>query len=280
MFGPVNTKAGVNRPFGSAVVDGFDFDFEATTNNVATFATYLRDLITKSVAAGSKKLYMSAAPQCVYPDAANDAALKAAAFDFIMIQFYNNWCGTSNFRQGTTAQYAFNFDVWDQWARTVSKNPKVKLLLGIPASAGAGGGYTSGLQLDSAIQWSKRYPSFGGIMMWDVSQLYANSGFHAEVSKYLGSPVPQISVTATVSTSAMTTSTAVMSLSTVIVPTTAVPTTATTVTTTTAVSTRPTQVVGGVPQWGQCGGIGYNGPTQCQAPFTCTYVGDWWYSCK
>ncbi|KAK4175762.1 glycoside hydrolase [Triangularia setosa] len=47
--------------------------------------------------------------------------------------------------------------------------------------------------------------------------------------------------------------------------------------TSTAVQT-PTSAPGGtVPRWGQCGGQGYTGPTQCVAPYTCT-VGNAWYS--
>ncbi|KAF4593399.1 hypothetical protein EYR38_009113, partial [Pleurotus pulmonarius] len=36
----------------------------------------------------------------------------------------------------------------------------------------------------------------------------------------------------------------------------------------------PTSPSGTVPQWGQCGGIGYSGPTTCVAGTTCTYNND------
>lgn len=176
MFGPVQSGQNVNRPFGSAVVDGFDFDFEARTNNLPAFGSKLRSLMD---GAGGKKFYLTAAPQCVFPDAALGETLNAVAFDFIMIQFYNNWCGVSSFNVGGS-QNAFNFDVWDTWAKG-SKNPKVKTLLGIPANTGAGAGYTSGAKLKAAIRYSKKYSSFGGVMMWDESQLYANKGFLKEV---------------------------------------------------------------------------------------------------
>ncbi|KDR71449.1 hypothetical protein GALMADRAFT_229442 [Galerina marginata CBS 339.88] len=32
-----------------------------------------------------------------------------------------------------------------------------------------------------------------------------------------------------------------------------------------------------VPQWGQCGGIGWTGPTVCAAGFTCICSGSPWY---
>ncbi|KAG8412651.1 Chitinase 2 [Metarhizium acridum] len=37
---------------------------------------------------------------------------------------------------------------------------------------------------------------------------------------------------------------------------------------------------GTVPQWGQCGGEGYSGPTQCVPPYKCVKQGDWWSSCR
>lgn len=32
-------------------------------------------------------------------------------------------------------------------------------------------------------------------------------------------------------------------------------------------------------RWGQCGGIGWNGPTKCQSPWTCTRLNDWYFQC-
>ncbi len=254
MFGPVQTGKTVDRPFGSAVVDGFDFDFESSANNLPAFGAKLRSLMD---GAGGKKYYLSAAPQCVFPDAAVGAALDAVAFDFVMIQFYNNWCGVSNFQEGASTQNAFNFDVWDKWAKG-SKNPNVKLLLGIPAAQGAGGGYTSGSKLKAAINYSQKFSSFGGVMMWDMSQLYSNSGFLSEVlSDITGGPAPTTTTT-TAPPGSTTTS-----------PGTTPPTTT---------STPPPS--GGLDQYAQCGGQGYTGPTVCKAPYTCVKQGDWWSSCK
>jgi chitinase len=248
MFGPIPSGKTVDRPFGSAVVDGFDFDFEATANNLPAFGKKLRSLMD---AAGGKKFYLTAAPQCVFPDAAVGAALNAVAFDFVMIQFYNNWCGVNNFNEGSTTQNAFNFDVWDNWAKNTSPNKNVKLLIGVPAAPGAGGGYTSGSKLKAAINWSQKYSNFGGAMMWDMSQLYSNSAFLSEiVSDLSGGPVTT-------------------------------PPASTTTTTATATTTSPPAPTGTlVPQWGQCGGQGWTGPTQCQPPYKCVYGGQWWSSCQ
>lgn len=51
-FGPVQAGSGALRPFGNAVVDGFDFDFEANVSNMAVFANRLRSLMNGS---GGKK---------------------------------------------------------------------------------------------------------------------------------------------------------------------------------------------------------------------------------
>lgn len=188
MFGP-DTSPSTNRPFGTAIVDGFDFDFESTTQNMAAFGQELRALMDVATAAGDKAYYLSAAPQCPYPDAADNEMLAGAVyFDFIQIQFYNNYCGVQSYVAGAAAQNNFNFATWDTWAHTVSANPDVKILLGIPANSGAAGsGYTTGSTLAAAIAYSETFASFGGVMMWDMSQLWANSGFLAGVVADLGS---------------------------------------------------------------------------------------------
>ncbi|CCO37490.1 hypothetical protein BN14_11646 [Rhizoctonia solani AG-1 IB] len=47
---------------------------------------------------------------------------------------------------------------------------------------------------------------------------------------------------------------------------------------TTAVPT-PTSPSGTVPQFGQCGGQGYSGPTTCAAPYTCKVTNQWYSQC-
>lgn len=183
MFGPEQPDSTVLRPFGSAVVDGFDYDFESTTTNMVPFGVELRRLMDEATAGGDKPYYITAAPQCPYPDLANQDALAGNVFfDFIMIQFYNNACGVNAYVEGSDTQTVFNIAIWDEWAHNVSLNPAVKILLGIPANTGAGAGYTEGTALAGAIDYSEKLESFGGVMMWDMSQLYANEGFLEEVA--------------------------------------------------------------------------------------------------
>ncbi|KAI1331967.1 chitinase [Xylariaceae sp. FL0255] len=243
MFGTPSTSSNssADRPFGTAVVDGFDFDFENPVSNLPAFAAELRSLMNAS----GKTMYLSAAPQCVFPDSADGAALNAVSFDFVMVQFYNNWCGNQNYNPSETTQNAFNFDVWDNWAKNTSTNKNVKVLLGMPASStAAGSGYTNGTQLSEVIAYSKSYSSFGGAMLWDMSQLYANAGYLEDVVTDLAAPANG--------------------------------------TGTTGDSTGSGGSTGGgtVAQWGQCGGEGYTGPTQCVSPYKCVSTGTYWSQCE
>jgi chitinase len=110
------------------------------------------------------------------------------SFDAIWVQFYNNYCGTQSFNNGSSTQNNFDFATWHNWAKTISKNKSVKVLLGVPASpTAAGSGYESAPALAPVIHYCKKFSSFGGVMMWDASQAYANSGFLSGIKKDLAS---------------------------------------------------------------------------------------------
>ena len=68
----------------------------------------------------------------------------------------------------------FDFSVWDNWARTVSPNPNVKLYIGAPGSSqSAGQGYVDIDELkDYAVRTQQNFTSFGGVMFWDASTAY------------------------------------------------------------------------------------------------------------
>lgn len=142
------------------------------------FGQQLRSLMNTDAASSSKQWLLTAAPQCPYPDAADGPMLAGTVFfDIVWVQFYNNYCGVNSFTVGSSTQNNFNFDTWDNWAKTVSLNPNVKVMLGIPGNTGAGAGYETGSTLAAVISYSKSFSSFGGVMIWDMSQVYANPGF-------------------------------------------------------------------------------------------------------
>ncbi|KAG0659775.1 Chitinase 1 [Maudiozyma exigua] len=154
-----------DRPFDSSIVDGFDFDIE-NNNNVgyAALVTKLRTLF----ATGSKQYYISAAPQCPYPDASVGDLLANADVDFAFIQFYNNYCNVES---------SFNWDTWVNYAENVSPNSNIKLYLGLLGSAtAAGSGYISDFSvLKSTIEKISSFANFGGVSLWDASQAFTNS---------------------------------------------------------------------------------------------------------
>ncbi|MCJ1314100.1 Chitinase 1 [Agyrium rufum] len=194
MFGPKQSGSSTLRPFGNSFVNGFDFDFEATVQNTAPFANQLRTLMNADTASSGRKWYLTAAPQCPYPDAADNSMLNGAvSFDAVFVQFYNNYCGTQSYVPGTTTQNNFDMSTWDNWAKTVSKNKSVKVFLGVPAAPGAAGsGYATPSALAPIIKYCKTFSSFGGVMSWDASQAYANSGFLPAVKSDLTSTSSRI----------------------------------------------------------------------------------------
>ncbi|GAA5808973.1 hypothetical protein MFLAVUS_002373 [Mucor flavus] len=155
------------RPFGSASIDGFDLDIE--NGEKAGYAAFVHKMRKNYETDSSKTYYIAAAPQCPFPDYFVGDALNEAWFDFVMIQFYNNFCNVVN-----TA--AFNYDEWDTWAKTRSINKNVRLFVGIPGSPSAAGrGYVPYTQLVTTIKPLQLKDTFGGIMVWDASQAYGNT---------------------------------------------------------------------------------------------------------
>ncbi|QSZ29773.1 hypothetical protein DSL72_004290 [Monilinia vaccinii-corymbosi] len=216
-FGP--DSAGGVRPFGSAVIDGFDMDFESRNTNMPAFANQLRSLMDADT---SKTWLLSAAPQCPFPDAAvGDMLAGAVSFDIVWVQFYNNYCGVQGYIPDASNQDSFNFDTWDSWAKTSSRNPNVKIMLGIPGNKDASGsGYVSEDALADVISYSKTFSSFGGVMVWDITQLYANTGYLDAISENIGEPRASVPVSTSTSTSTVPTTDPPTTLTTTTPPTT------------------------------------------------------------
>ncbi|KAF5383561.1 hypothetical protein D9615_003762 [Tricholomella constricta] len=175
------------RPFGDAVLDGVDLDIEGGSSaGYAAFVTRIRSRANGA----SKKYYVTAAPQCPYPDAYLGPVLNAVAFDAVYVQTayqlnsYNNWCGLTNYNNPN----AWNFAAWDNWAKTVSVNKNVKVYIGAPAApSAAGSGYISAATLGTIAKETRaKYSSFGGVMLWDASQAYGNNRFDVAVKNAMG----------------------------------------------------------------------------------------------
>ncbi|QRW18818.1 protein phosphatase 2C [Rhizoctonia solani] len=160
------------RPFGSAVLDGVDLDIEAGTGT--GYVAFVNQLRSKFNGA-SKKYYITAAPQCVYPDSALGSVLNNAFFDAVYVQFYNNPCGLQTY--GNAANW--NYGNWDYWA---------------PQRA-AGSGYVDAATLQKiSLETRSNFPSFGGVMFWDASQAYNNNRFDKAVKSFLEALAEQHSI--------------------------------------------------------------------------------------
>ncbi|KAG0174693.1 Chitinase 1 [Apophysomyces sp. BC1034] len=156
------------RPFDDAVVDGFDLDIEGggSTGYVAMVNQLRNHFKTDS----SKQYFITAAPQCPFPDAILGSVISSTGFDAVNVQFYNNYCSP-------LSGNSFNFDQWDNWAKNTSPNKDVKVFLAVPGSPSAAGtGYVPFNQLKPIVESvASKYSSYGGVTVWDASQSYGNT---------------------------------------------------------------------------------------------------------
>jgi chitinase len=186
-FGPQSAaKSGIPRPWGNASVDGFDFDIENLmdpvpqknyqTSGYAAMITQFKNVLFPQDT--SKSYYISGAPQCVIPDSHLSAVLASAWFDFFAIQFYNtascsaraainkaNGIGTSDISYGT-------------WTTQSSKNPNVKMSIGLPGSTTAAIDASYYLQPSEAQTLINRFwanKKFGGMMVWEATAAQNNA---------------------------------------------------------------------------------------------------------
>jgi chitinase len=184
-FGPSTsawTSAGKPRPFGNAVVDGFDFDIESnmtsppkdSSGNAITdyksrgYATMINRLKnTQFPKDTSKSYYISGAPQCPLPDEHLAGPIANAWFDMLFVQFYNN--------PSCSGRAAINYAAGDsflKWTQTPSKNSNVKIYFGLPASTSAvapanAGDYLTQPEVKDIVTRFSPNAKWGGIMLWE-----------------------------------------------------------------------------------------------------------------
>ncbi|KAK4261013.1 hypothetical protein QN277_004067 [Acacia crassicarpa] len=163
-----------SRPLGPAVLDGIDFDIEGgTTQHWDELARYL-----KGYSKNGKTVYLTAAPQCPYPDAWMGNALNTGVFDYVWVQFYNN--PPCQYASGSITNLK---NAWNQWTSTVPAN---KIFLGLPASTqAAGSGFIPVSDLTSKVLPAiKGSPKYGGVMLW--SRYHdLQTGYSSSIKKYV-----------------------------------------------------------------------------------------------
>ncbi|GMM36287.1 hypothetical protein DASC09_036120 [Saccharomycopsis crataegensis] len=184
MFGPSGTV------FPGAEVDGFDLDIEQGTHT--GYSEFISAVKTKF---GSDFL-ISAAPQCVFPDASIGEALDKAQIDIAFIQFYNNYCSLDK---------TFNWDTWTKAVTSTFANKNMKLYIGLPgSSSSAGSGYVSLSTVKSKAAKALTNSNFGGFMFWEASTVSENTGFVSGIRSFMGSSSSNSASTTTTGTSSST----------------------------------------------------------------------------
>ena len=227
LFGPGTSST---RPFGAAQIDGVDLDIEGgPSTGYASLVTNLRSKFPSGFLVG-------AAPQCPFPDAILGSVINAVGFDYINVQFYNNYC--------SPAGNQFNFDTWANWATQTSPNKNVKIMLTLPGSpTAAGSGYVPITTIQTIVpNLASTYPGiYGGVSIWDASQAFNNGNFASALYSLVksGSTNPPTTTTVkTTTTTVKTTTTNAPSSSTSATKSTSV------VTTTTSSAPSPTATSG------------------------------------
>ncbi|KAL7233110.1 hypothetical protein ACSBR1_016860 [Camellia fascicularis] len=110
---------------------------------------------------GIKNVYLSAAPQCPFPNENLKASLNTGLFNSVWIQFYNNpMCeyNTSN---------PINFkNSWSNWTHSIQAG---KFFVGLIASIDAAnnGFITPEVLKSQVLPFVHNSANYGGIMLWD-----------------------------------------------------------------------------------------------------------------
>lgn len=183
-FGPVSDLT-APRPFGGAVIDGFDFDIEsiavegedpkALSRGYSTLVNTLRRYYSLEK---SKTFYISGAPQCIVPDEHLANAMETSYFDFIFVQFYNTpQCSARAFFDHTYGgpDSDISYAKWVDFLKNMV-NKKAKIFVGLPGSPDKNVVYDPAMYLKpneakELIETLQReYPdAFGGVMIYEAT---------------------------------------------------------------------------------------------------------------
>ncbi|KAM3458360.1 hypothetical protein MY3296_000566 [Beauveria thailandica] len=158
------------RPFGDVELDGVDLDNE--TNDSTGYLAMTKRFRANMAKGGSKKYYMTAAPQCPFPDQSEPLAV-CELLDYVWVQFYNN--GNCNI-----AQPGFNAAVKD-WSKGIGR---AKLFIGGLASGADGDeGYVDADTFIKALKGveAMNLPNYGGAMLWEAQLSRKNGDFAKKV---------------------------------------------------------------------------------------------------
>lgn len=173
LFGP-NTTA-KNRPFGDAVVDGFDLDVGKNKKQANGYNTLIQALRLEFEQDQYKKYLLSGVLPCDIIESPPTIlqAMMFSYFDWVVIKNYDPVCKSSP-------------QDWDGLLASASYNSDVKMLLGVPSYQDA----HSVAQSAKSIYDEQGVTRLAGIMVWGSTAAFTNSNnkdsFAATLRKQLG----------------------------------------------------------------------------------------------
>lgn len=175
--------ADAKRPFGTAILDGIDLDVETGSSiGYTAFVSTLHQLYQLDA---RKKYYITAAPQCVFPDSVMGGDPSSQGkfltdvphyIDYLFVQFYNNnSCQTSSPQGWPTALAAWS---------GLNHDGGPKLFMGLPAAENAANeGYLNPNNLDGVLKTFRTYDAAAGVMLWDVAYDIGSPGPYSVLVK-------------------------------------------------------------------------------------------------
>lgn len=209
IFGPKPASWDGPRPFGNAVVDGFDFDIEgAASDAYGQLANKLREKMNGD---GYTSNILTAAPQCVVPDASLASAIMAASFDYLFIQFYNTPQCSARSHLDKSYGTDISYNDWVSWLTANSHGRPSNLpqiFIGLPGSPAATVDGYMYLDQTDASKLLKDFcdsPLFAGVMVWEATAAFGNNDYVGQIAQALEVCPSRATTTTTTTTIATTT---------------------------------------------------------------------------
>ncbi|KAK4350917.1 hypothetical protein RND71_030230 [Anisodus tanguticus] len=152
----ISPVTATSPPLGNAILDGIDFDIELGSSLFyEDLAKYLKNYSKRG-----RTVYLTAGPQCPFPDRLLGTSLNTGLFDTVWIQFYDN--PPCQFTPNNTDNLK---NSWIRWTTSVNAR---RIFLGLPAAPqAAGSGFIPADVLTREIlPVIKKSRKYGGVMLW------------------------------------------------------------------------------------------------------------------
>ena len=162
------------RPLGDAVLDGIDFYIEE--GSADHWEELAKTLSGYDKLRNNKKVYLTAAPGCYFPDPYLGEALNDVVFDYVWPKFYDD----------SRCEYVYNADNIKRYFTNWTTIPAHEIFVGLPAAEeAADSGYVDPSEVINEefpdIEFHEKY---GGVMLWN--RYYDElTGYSAAIKPYV-----------------------------------------------------------------------------------------------